>query len=177
MSESSCTYHIDATDRITFVDDAWSKFARENQAPELDSSRVVGKEIWSFIAGPTVQAIYQAMFDHVRVRKTELVVPFRCDSPGIVRQMELVMRPRGRGGIEFEGRMLSTGPTHNVVLFDRHVRRTRRTIRICSFCRRVAPLGRWLEASDAVSRYEILSGEAQPTLSEQICASCAERMV
>lgn len=174
---ASYVYRIDARDRLIYVSEDWLAFARENDAPELVPGSLMGAEIWSFIQGETIQDVYQAMFDRVRVSGIELVVPFRCDSPEAIRRMELAMRPVGRGEIELEGRLLSTGPRENVHLLDRHARRARRTVPICSFCRQVAVSGSWLEASEAVARYGFLSGATPPRLREQICTSCAERGV
>jgi hypothetical protein len=166
-------YRIDARDKLTHVNDDWVAFAQQNQAPELVPGNLLGEEIWLFIRGQTIRDLYQAMFDRVRVLRTELIAPFRCDSPDTVRQMELTMRPLPQGGIEFDGRVLSMGTRENVYLFDRYVRRTRRTIAICSFCRRLEVGGHWLEASEAVSRYPYFSGTAQPKLSEEICTGCS----
>jgi hypothetical protein len=168
-------YRIDATDSLTYVSEEWVAFAQENDAPELTPSRLVGVEIWTFIEGQAIRDFYQALFDRVRVTGTEFVVPFRCDSPDTIRQMELAMRPAQLGGVELEGRLLSIGSRDNVHLLNRYAPRANPTIPICSFCRRIAVSGRWLEASEAISRYGFFSGPTQPTLSEQICTSCAER--
>ena len=173
--ESSYVYRIDGTDYLTYVSNAWVAFAQENGARELVPSNVIGHIIWSFIEGSAIRDFYQAMFDRVRVSKAELVVPFRCDSPDTIRQMELAIRPMDRGGLELEGRVLSIGSRDNVHLFDRYAGRAIQTIPICSFCRRVAVSGCWLEASEAVSQYGFFSGPTQPRLSEQICTSCAGR--
>lgn len=168
-------YCIDATDRLTFVSDEWIAFAQENDAQDLVSNRLLGVEIWSFIEGKAIRDFYQALFDHVRVTETEVIVPFRCDSPNMIRQMELAIRPAQSGEVELEGRLLSIGSRDNIHLFSRHARRADRTIPICSFCRRVAVSGRWLDVPEAIYRYGFFSGPTQPKISEQICPSCAER--
>lgn len=41
-------YSLDACDRIVRVNDAWTRFALENDAPELAAQHVLRRSIWDF---------------------------------------------------------------------------------------------------------------------------------
>jgi hypothetical protein len=173
----SYLYRIDADDQISFIDDSWLSFAAENDAPELVRDRLIGHPLWSYIGGKTIQSVYQALFDQVRVTRKPISAPFRCDSPSTIRQMELVVRPLNRGSLELEGRLLASAHREEVALFNRFVPRSGELLKVCSFCRRLALNEQWLEAADAVNRYSLFAQSRQPRLSEQMCPDCRDAFV
>ena len=62
MDEREFSYSIDRDDTIASVSDSWLEFARENQASELTRDRVVGRRLWSFIAGRETRLLYEDVF-------------------------------------------------------------------------------------------------------------------
>jgi len=60
-------YRIDAADIIEDVNDAWARFAIENDAPSL-ATEVIGRSIWDYISGPEVRHIYESVFKRGPVR-------------------------------------------------------------------------------------------------------------
>jgi len=162
-------------DRIEEVGGDWLDFASRNGAPSLHAAAVVGQSLWRYIEGNGVREAYQALFDRVRVEGAAIVVPFRCDSPGLVRQMELNLAPAGHGAILFETRLLTTVRRDAVALFDVSARRSTERIEVCSFCRRVGVDGSWLDADEAIRRFHLFERDVYPRLDERVCRHCAPR--
>jgi hypothetical protein len=171
-SKICCSYRIDAQDRIEAVGSGWLDFAAGNGAPALYADAVIGQSLWRYIQGEGVREVYEALFDRVRVTGERIVVPFRCDSPDLVRQMELHLIPAGRAAIHFESALLAAVPRAKVALFDVSARRNSERIVVCSFCRRLCVDGRWLDAEQAVRRFHLFERSVYPRLDEHICPRC-----
>ena len=165
-------YRLDEMDTIRFVSPSWLRFAQENDAAELNEDRVLGRLIWDFVSGVEVRRLYATLFSSLRSRRQEIVVPFRCDSPGIVRLMELTLRPLPPAGIELEGRLLEERTRKPVSLFSRGLERSPEVIPICGLCRRLLVQSRWLEAEQAIARARLLDGALLPRLVESVCPEC-----
>ncbi len=167
-------YRIDSSDCIDYVSPEWLDFAGSNDAPELTESSVLGKQIWHFIADRRVRQLYKTLFCSLRSEQREAVIPFRCDSPETMRQMDLLMRSAPGGGIEFAGRLINEKDRSPITLFSRRVRRTREMVRICSFCRRLEIGGNWLAPEIAVVQKRWFGGRPTPQLNESLCQECLE---
>jgi len=165
-------YRIDGNDRIIFVSPEWLRFAQENDAPELTGDEVLGRPIWQFIAGRDSREFYETVFRNLRLRGAEITIPFRCDSPSVVRQMDLTMRLRPEDSIECEGVLLQAKPREPITILLRWVVRTEESIPICTFCRRLSIYGQWLELHEAVSFGNITNTAPVPRLQETVCPQC-----
>ena len=165
-------YRLDGDDRIVFVSPEWLLFAQENDASELTADRVLGEPIWNFITGEDSRAFYASIFRNLRYRGTEIAIPFRCDSPTVVRQMSLTLRLLPREGIECDGVLLDSRPREPITILLRWVIRTTETIPICSLCRRLSVEGEWLELREAVTRKGLNSIAPVPRLEETVCPMC-----
>src|ERR1035438_519300 len=165
-------YGIDAEDRITFVSPDWLRFAEENDAPELTADRVVGQPIWNFITGHDSRDFYASLFRNLRLRGTDITIPFRCDSPTVVRQMKLTLRLLPEGKIECEGVLLQARIREPITVLFRWVIRTDETIPICSLCRRLSVQGEWLELREAITRAGIVNVGPVPRMEETVCPTC-----
>ena len=174
MSEPSAryTYGIDPSDVITHVDTEWLRFAQDNEALELTAAYVLGKPIWRFIFGADVQRIYWELFRHMRSRPTEHIIPFRCDSPTVIRHMELTVRSLVNGAIEFEGRLLQREAREGVNALSRRARRSNESIPICSICRRFLSENEWIEVGSVIVRRRLFNAEPIPRLEETVCPDC-----
>jgi hypothetical protein len=170
-------YLIDGDDRIIYVNQAWLNFAQENDAAEITADRVMEKSIFEFITGGDTQSLYATLHTNVRARRKEIVIPFRCDSPSVVRQMTLTLRPLENGAIEYEGRVVQKTTRNPVTILFRLADRTDRSIPICSLCRRVSVQAEWLELSDVVVQLPSLKTAMFPRLLETVCPNCIRFMV
>ncbi|MHB8077779.1 MAG: hypothetical protein ACYDIE_00810 [Candidatus Krumholzibacteriia bacterium] len=167
-------YRLDATDTITFVSPEWLRFAAENEAPELTEPAVVGQPVWRFIAGEETRRLYAELFRDLRVRPAEIMVPFRCDSPTVVRHMTLGLRSHGGGEIELEGRLLRLETREPVDVLARWAERSAESQPICSLCRRLLVGGEWVDAGTAIVRRRLFSVAPVPRLVETVCATCGD---
>jgi hypothetical protein len=169
-------YRIDASDTITFVNPEWLRFAEENEAPELTEAAVMGKPIWGFITGIETRILYKDLFGGLRTRRSEIIIPFRCDSPTVIRHMSLTLRSLGAGGIECEGRLLQVETRDPVAILSRWAARSDDSIQICSLCRRLMIQGAWIEVSVAIVRRRLFSIAPVPRLEETVCPTCRSEL-
>lgn len=177
MGEGSttCRYAIDADDRIVSVGGNWREFAERNGAAELSAPHVLGRPIWSFIAGYDTRDLYKEMFRRLRMGPRELLVPFRCDSPNVVRDMSLLMSSSGDGTIRLEGRLNAETEREFVPALARHVPRREDSLRICALCRRIEVEDRWLGATARRARALLFDPKRIPGLDETVCPDCNAR--
>lgn len=170
-------YAINAADRITFVDDAWVAFARENDEPALSREAVIGRPILDFISDPATEGLYEMLFERIRSLQKTITVPFRCDGPEVRRYMELVMRPGEGAEILFESVLLHSSSRPAVSLLDVVSTRTDEFLRICSWCKRVNVDDTWVEVEEALGRLRLFERKAMPRLTHGVCEMCERRVL
>jgi hypothetical protein len=170
--DRSFEYRLDGRDRVEHVSPAWLAFARENDAAELTRDRVIGRPLWSFVRGMEVQSVYRALFRDVRERGIPLAIPFRCDSPGERREMELEVAPGDGGALKICGRLLRVRPRTYLALLDSMLPRDGEArVELCSFCKRLHIRGRgWFEADELPACDH---GNGLPALDHGLCDDCA----
>jgi hypothetical protein len=146
-SETTVEYSVDPDGRIDCVEtEAWNRFALANGAPELvDSRRIVGEMLDSFIDGELPRLLYWRMFNVLRAKQVpEAIYKFRCDAPAIERDLELVVYPRFDGdafhGLRFQSVEIETRVRPGVALLQRRLpggSPGATLLRMCSYCKRV----------------------------------------
>lgn len=175
MQRIAPRYTIDREDRLTSVNEAWLDFAASNRASNLSSESVVGTALWKYIAGEETQHLYQMVFARVRAQDTQIILPFRCDSPDRRRFMRLVISPLSSGSIQFDAVTVREQERPPLTLLDPVIERSGRTIFLCSWCKKARlPEGDWLEVEDAIVRLDLLSEPAVPAISNDLCPNCAK---
>lgn len=167
-----CLYAIDPHDRIVSVGANWSRFALENDAPELVEERVVGQPIWRYISGVQTRNLYLDLFRRLRRNPAEMLVPFRCDSPRVIREMTLLVSSSVDGTIRFEGRVHRVTEREEVTALSRFARRTEDTLEICAVCRRLSVEDIWMEATADRARERLFHPDRSPGLDETVCPDC-----
>jgi hypothetical protein len=170
-------YVIDAQDRITSINGAWTRFAESNKAPDLTPERVVGRPIWQFIADAHTRHLYELVFTQVRAGAPAATLPFRCDAPGLIRHMQLVISSAGRGALHLESSMEATVEREPNWLLDSDHPRLDEMLRICSWCKNI-DLGSngWVSADRGIREFNVFTREAAPRLSHGICPDCADHV-
>lgn len=163
---------VDSSGNIVAVNDAWLEFARENDAPELVREAVVGRPIWDFIEGRETRHISRLLLEKACTSGKSMTIPYRCDSPGIRRFLEMEIAPLKDGTVEFRSRFLKSESRDPVGLLDRRAERTNEFIAICSWCRRIRIDGQWTEVEEAVKRLDLFSSASLPQLTHGICQDC-----
>jgi hypothetical protein len=169
------SYSIGPTDRITSVNSAWLRFARENGTPELTAAFVIGKPLWDFITGNEARYLYRLVLERIRMNDTPVILPFRCDSPEIRRDMRLVISPLYEGNVQFDATLVSEEPRPSLALLDPAEPRSDQLLVMCSWCKRARVTeGEWLEPEDAIARLDLFGPPSLPQLSHGICDLCAQ---
>ncbi|MCB1693869.1 MAG: hypothetical protein KDI19_13965 [Pseudomonadales bacterium] len=164
-------YAIDRFDILTDVDDEWERFAAENGAPDLTRDSVVGRSIFSFIAGSETRQIYRELFVRARHNPAPIVIPFRCDAPAIRRDMTLEVIGNSIGDIELTGRLLSAEAREAVAALG-DVARSDEIVRMCSWCKRVDIEGNWVDLEVATRELSLFASYPLPRFSHGICTRC-----
>jgi hypothetical protein len=167
-------YAIDREDRIVSVGESWLAFAEENRASELTRERVLGRSLWSFVAGSETRLLYREVFRRVRTRAESAELPFRCDSPECFRFMRLRLDPGPRDSIRCRGITVREQARPFFSILDRAFPRSDSTLDMCSFCKKIGAFGsEWLEAEDAIRRLNLFESARLPRLEHVVCPSCA----
>ncbi len=177
MGESSIhagTYVLDAEDVIADVSPEWLAFASDNGAPDLCREAVVGKPLWSFIAGEETRYLYRLLLKKARETATPIVIPFRCDSPDCRRYMRLELSQLSAGTIQGSGELIRSEPRPYLSLLDLGLARSDSTVAMCSYCKaiRTADDG-WVELESGVELLGLLESERPPQVTHGACESCA----
>jgi hypothetical protein len=173
----ACTYELDAEFRIQAVDAAWSAFALANGAPELVvPPGPLGHSVFGYLKDATTAHLYHRLFEHVRRTGRSVAFPFRCDSPGLRRFLEMKISPLEPAGLHLETRVVRLEARSPVALLERGARRSAQFLSMCSWCKAVEVAGGWRELEDAVVALRLFEREALPMLTHGICAPCQERL-
>ena len=108
-------YRLDNTDRIFDTGGAWNQFAKENAGTELLGSAVIGRSLYDFIHGDVSRMFVRTLVDGVRILNRPRMVPYRCDSPGLRRYMEMSITCEPGGGILLEHRQVREETTQQQI--------------------------------------------------------------
>lgn len=169
----SVVYRINENDNIDFVNDAWSRFAIENDAERL-SDGVIGTSLWDHIVGVDVTQVYRDLLWRVRTKMVSARFPFRCDSPEYYRRMELVVIPLEKERVEFHAILGSEGPHGQTIELLRHSHSVELEsfMPICAWCKAVIIDGIWQPLEEAIKSTACLLQEPFPRLTHSICNVC-----
>jgi len=167
--------------------DHWRRFAGDNGGPSPDS--IVGRDLFDFVLGDRVRACYaDLMARMIAGRLGGASFGFRCDSPGLRREMRMSITPLREAGevsaFLFQSVTLNERSRAPVSLFDFARGPTRGAdadlplLAMCSYCQKVRhPAGseegdgQWVEAED----YYRMGGASDVRISHGICEPCFHR--
>lgn len=170
-------YRIDSRDRITSVSPRWLDFATENGAPDLTPEAVIGRPLWDFVSGVEVRQVYHMLFATVRNGRRLASIPFRCDSPGVRRFMEMDLSVLSDHEIRIQARLIRSEARRMVSFPVSAATGSGGWLRSCSWCRRFHLYqSRWAEIDETVRRLKLLEVEVPPSITYGICPDC-ERQV
>lgn len=169
---SEVSYRLDQRDEVVWVSESWLGFAVANDAPELTPERVRNQSLWNFVADPTTAHLYGQILAHVR-RDEVVRFSFRCDSPSLLRLMEMTIRLKPDRLVEFATRALRVEERKPIMLLARSAPRSERRLGACGWCSRIK-LGedRWVGAETVVSELKLFEQERLPQLAHGICVTC-----
>lgn len=164
-------YRIDAGDRIFYVNEDWSHFARANGGDHrLEHPHILGTVIWDAIGDETTREVYQRLVAKVRQGRG-VEFRFRCDSPQERRVFRLRLNPLPAGGVEFISENLSREPRSAATAAVTAVAAT--LVTLCSWCGRIKlPDATWEEIERAIERHGSFRQPQMPGLTHGMCETC-----
>ena len=176
-NSGSLVYRIDAGDRITWVNEAWSEFARGNHGEAVMPERILGQDLFASISDSAVREIYKSIVARVRAGAV-VEFTYRCDAPDVRRTFDMVVRLLANGGEEFTSTLKHEEARPPVVVLEPGGIRSKNLIRVCSWCQKVAmPDERWLPVEEAVAETHLLEVLQIPAITHGICPPCHAGMM
>jgi len=168
-------YRIDSERTITFVNQAWTDFALRNDAEHLLPQEVLGNCVWDYISCPETSYLYRALFDKVVKEGRTVQFPFRCDSPGARRYMEMTVAPGSKGSCKLTSVVLREELREPVALMGESAPRDddEELLHMCSWCKKIGlPEERWVEIEDAVRALDLFAYKDIPRITHGMCPDC-----
>lgn len=172
MTTLSLSYAIDEHDHLIKVDRGYYSFAEENGWSEAGTS--LGRSLWDYVSGDEMRKLQRLLVRRIRDEVGNVELPFRCDSPGVRREMKIriVARPGGRV-VLFSARLRSEKARDlPQLLLDPEAPRGEETLDMCGWCDRFEVDGEWVEVEEAAKRLELFNRPELPALSHGICPDC-----
>ena len=171
-TDGSLSYVLDAEDRIEAVDERWHEFAAANGAPALTAAAVLGRPLHAFISDSATAHLNRVLLARARGGSV-LTFPFRCDAPGLRREMRMELSPEPRGRVRCVTTLAAARP----------VSRPRspatgapRLLTMCSWCNRIRLGDRWYEVTDAVGGARLFVAPAPSEITHGLCRRCEDAM-
>jgi hypothetical protein len=111
------------------------------------------------------------------VRRVEL--PFRCDGPGVRREMDIDIAARSAGRyVVFSARMRSEERREVFQpLLAVHARRSKEAVVMCGWCDRFLVDEKWQEVEEAATRLGLFALDEVPAITHGLCPDCGEMLM
>ncbi len=177
MTTNAVSYVIDDRDLLVKLDSGYYDFALENGWQEAGHS--LGRSLWDYVAGTEMRKLQRMLLRRIRDEVRAVELPFRCESPGARREMEIriVANPSGRL-VQFSARVKDEEAREVFQpLLDPTSPRASDLLEMCGWCDRFMVEASWVEVEQAAARLDLFSREALPTISHGICPECSELLL
>ena len=171
----SASYCIDQNDNLCNFGESWDAFAFANASHDMTGGLLEGRSLWDFIANRETRKIYQTLYTRVRDTGAPSEINFRCDSPVLKRNMELVIEPWG-DYLLHTSRLVSETPRPLNHLFTQAITQDPHDayLIMCSWCKRVKLDEAWFDSDIAMKQLEA-ARMAIPDISHGMCEDCFAR--
>lgn len=177
MTTQSLSYAIDERDHLVRVDEGFYAFAEENGWTEAGAC--LGRSLWDYVAGAEMVKLQRLLIRRIRDEVGDVELPFRCDGPGVRREMDIriVARPGGRI-VLFSARLRAEEEREfPQPLLDPASPRGTDMIEMCGWCDRFEVEGEWVEVEEAARRLELFNRSELPDVSHGICPDCNQLLL
>jgi hypothetical protein len=177
MTAAALSYAIDENDRLVRVDRSFYRFAEENGWSGAGES--LGRTLWDYVAGQEPKKLQRILLRRVRDEVGDVELPFRCDGPGVRREMNLRIAARPGGRVVLFSARVRAQEARELPqrLLDPDAPRGEETIQMCGWCDRFAVDGEWLEVEEAAVRLDLFNRAEMPAISHDICPDCNELLL
>jgi hypothetical protein len=158
-------YYLDERDVIVDVNAAWNAFALQNGGILL-ADEVIGEKLTRFITGEPTRMYVRTVLEGVRTLGRPAVRPYRCDSPGLKRFMQMSVVPEAGNRLRLEHRCLRVEGREPAVAVE--FRPGKSAVRSCSVCNRIEHRGEWIEASQRITG----TSTVRLDVAYEVCGNC-----
>ena len=174
--QADVRYRINDRDEITFVDEAWDRFAETNDGAEAVGHEVLGRVLWDFISDGVTLQLYQKIVARVR-QGHQAHFNLRCDSPSCKRHLEMTIHAPETGIVEFTTQSLHVEHRAPMALLAKGSPRPTELLRACAWCNRIEVGSEaWKEVEVAVGQLKLFEAGQMPGLTHGICGECFAAM-
>jgi hypothetical protein len=140
------SFALDPDLRLIFRNEAWNRFAAENDAPELAGRDVIGTDLRRVIGGELL-LFYSAGFEKVERERVAWECCYECSSPELFRKFRMQIQPLAPSGYVVRNSLLVERP-HATAASDEGAEylNDHAIISLCMHCRcsrRTTPPFRW----------------------------------
>ena len=177
IADPVLSYAIDQDDHLVRVDEGYHRFARENGWDRSGES--LGRSLWDFVAGEDLKRLQRMLLRRIRGEVRSVELPFRCDGPGVRREMDVKIAAGSSGQVVlFSARMRSEEPRPRPQpLLSAQAPRGEETLTMCGWCDRFLVGGEWVEVEEAAARLGLFQRSELPTIDHGICPECSQLLM
>lgn len=176
-SSADVVYSVDASDRITQVNRAWTDFAQANDGEALVPPTIMNQLLWDFVVDETTRNLYRTLFARVRAGAGPVTFRLRCDGPSTRRLLEMSIVAGRTGALQITAHPLTIESRAPVPMLD-PTPRLGEVLRSCGWCNRMPNQdGQWVEIEDALAARGLMEQTPLPPISHGICEDCLDRMM
>ena len=176
---ASLEYTVDSNGILTSVSAGWDEFARQNDGHDrVFAADVLGRPLLHFIAGGTFKHLWATVMERVAASGHSVRLPYRCDAPGLIRRMELLIECAPAGALRFVSTVLeTTDRPAGTVLAATVGRDHERMLWICSWCKRLEAQERWVEVHEAACEFGLFERDEVPDITHGLCPECERKIL
>lgn len=170
------THIIDAEDKIISIDDNWIKFASENNFRNFDPNSVIGRNLFDFISGLEVKQIYRILVGRVRNTGNPCVLLYRCDSPYLIRYMQMTIKPMQNKHVLFENELIEVQERQPVSInYDETDPSENSFLVMCSWCKKIKSDDEWVDMEMYLNLNQFLNNEINLRITHGVCGECEQK--
>jgi hypothetical protein len=168
---------IDHQDHLVKVDDGYYRFAEENGWDGAGDS--LGRTLWDFVAGEELKKLQRILVRRIRGEVRSVDLPFRCDGPGVRREMDINIAAHSSGRlVRFSARPRSEEQRPQFQpLLSPDAPRGEETLTMCGWCDRFLVGGEWVEVEEAAARLGLFQLAELPAISHDVCPECTQMLM
>ena len=171
------SYRVDAENRISWVSEEWWPFAQANAGLKLRPEQVVGTNLLDHISDSSSRELYETLLRRIRQTEQSVLLDIRCDSPELRRFLVLSISSLMDGSVTFLSRTVRMEPRPAQPLLQAGAGHSRRRVRMCGWCKRVAVGSEWVEVEEAAPHLPVTASGQWPEISHGICPPCQQRVL
>ncbi|WP_323763714.1 hypothetical protein [Marinovum sp.] len=110
-------FSLDPSNKVVEVSPDWDDAARDRGGAAMLRQGVVGRSLWDFVNGSETRSYLNALFFWSRQTGRTLVLPYRCDAPGLRRDCQMMISAADAGGLEVRHELLGVAevPGHHLL--------------------------------------------------------------